>query len=202
MTEQINHRYVKDADGDLYFPVTHVDAVLVIDVDGTNTSISDINDKIAEVNNTLSKANETIAAQQKVIEQQTKDIQTLNTGLFAMVDDSGWQDYQVANATKDGGFSGFSCQIREVVIGLSKDKFARIRTVRVNLGNCPHNIQVAQLPTGFIDDTIRFIGSSNSGIPAPIISVNKSGQMLIFFDSNYRDGKQNVYGQHTWLVKD
>ena len=202
MAEEINHRYVKDADGDLYFSITHVDAVLGIDVDGTNTSISDINDKINEVNKTLDKANETIAAQQKVIEQQTKDIQTLNTGLFAMVDDSGWQDYQVANATANNGFNGFNCQIREVVIGLNKDKFARIRTVRVNMSNVPHNTQVAQIPTGFIDDTVRFSGNSNSGIPAPTISINKSGQMIIYFDTDHRDGKQNVYGQHTWLVKD
>ena len=200
MTEQINHRYVKDADGDLYFPITHVDAVLGIDVDGTNTSISDINDKINEVNKTLDKANETIAAQQKVIEQQTKDIQTLNTGLFSMVDDSGWQDYQVANATKDGAFNGFSCQIREVVVGLNKDKFARIRTVRVNIGNCPHNVQVAQIPTGFVDDAIRFIASASSGVPAPIVAIGSDGAMKVFFSSDSRDGKQNVYGQHTWLV--
>lgn len=202
MSEEINHRYLKDNDGDTYFPVTHIDAVIGGTEQSMGDIVSSINEKIDEVNKTLDSANSTIAQQQKVIEQQSKDIATLNTGLFAMVDDSGWQDYQVANATKDGAFNGFSCQIREVVVGLNKDKFARIRTVRVNLGNVPHNVQVAQIPTGFIDDTIRFIGSSNSGIPAPIISVNKSGQMLIFFDSNYRDGKQNVYGQHTWLVKD
>lgn len=196
----INHRYLKDNDNEMFFPITHINAVEGFDSEATNQSFTDINDKITEINATLDKANATILEQQKIIDQQKVDIQTLNTGLFAMVDDSGWKDYPVANATKDGGFSGFSCQIREVVVGLNKDKFMRLRTLRVNLGKVPHNVQVAQLPTGFIDKTIRFIASSSSGVPAPTVAIGTDGAMKVFFDSSYRDGAQNVYGQHTWLV--
>lgn len=196
----INHRYLKDNDNEMFFPITHINAVEGFDSEATNQSFTDINDKITEINATLDKANATILEQQKIIDQQKVDIQTLNTGLFAMVDDSGWKDYPVANATKDGGFSGFSCQIREVVVGLNKDKFMRLRTLRVNLGKVPHNVQVAQLPTGFIDKAIRFIASSSSGVPAPIVAIGTDGAMKVFFDSSYRDGAQNVYGQHTWLV--
>lgn len=197
---EINHRYLKDNDNEMFFPITHINAVEGFDSEATNQSFTDINDKIAEINATLDKANATILEQQKIIDQQKADIQTLNTGLFAMVDDSGWKDYPVANATKNGGFSGFSCQIREVVVGLNKDKFMRLRTLRVNLGNVPHNVQVAQIPSGFIDKTIRFIASSSSGVPAPIVAIGTDGAMKVFFDSSYRDGAQNVYGQHTWLV--
>lgn len=200
MTEEINHRYLKDEEGDFYFPITHIDAVIGGSTESIGESITAINSKIDEINKTLESANTTIKSLQDTIKTQQTDIQSLNTGLFAMVDDSGWQDYQVANATKNGGFSGFSCQIREVVVGLNQDRFMRLRTIRVNLGNVPHNVQVAQLPSGFIDKTIRFIASSSSGVPAPIVSVDTSGVVKVFFDSSYRDGAQNVYGQHTWLV--
>ncbi|MEJ7220605.1 hypothetical protein [Staphylococcus gallinarum] len=196
----INHRYLKDNDNEMFFPITHINAVEGFDSEATNQSFIDINDKITEINDTLDKTNATILEQRKIIDQQTKDIATLNNGLFAMVDDSGWKDYPVANATKDNGFNGFKCKIRELVVGLSKEKFLRIRTIRVNMSNVPHNTQIAQLPTGFIDETVRFALTSNSGIPAPYISVDTSGVMRAWFDTDHRDGAQNIYGQHTWIV--
>lgn len=200
MTEEINHRYLKDEEGDFYFPVTHIDAVIGGGTENIIDSITAINSKIDEINKTLESANTTIKSLQDTIKTQQTDIQTLNTGLFAMVDDSGWQDYPVGNATKDNGFNGFKCKIREVVVGLSKDKFMRLRTIRVNMSNVPHNTQIAQLPAGFIDETVRFALTSNSGIPAPYVSVDTSGVMRAWFDTDHRDGKQNIYGQHTWLV--
>ncbi|RIL29921.1 hypothetical protein BUY98_12760, partial [Staphylococcus gallinarum] len=187
---------LRDNDNEVFFPITHINAVEGLE----GVSLTDINDKITEVNTTLDKANATILEQQKVIDQQTKDIQSLNTGLFAMVDDSGWRDYQVANATKDNGFNGFKCKIRELVVGLSKDKFLRLRTIRVNMSNVPHNTPIAQLPSGFVDETVRFALTSNSGIPAPYISVGTDGVMRAWFDTDHRDGAQNIYGQHTWIV--
>lgn len=192
----INHRWLRDNDNEVFFPITHIDAVEGLE----GISLTDINDKITEINTTLDTANATILEQQKIIDQQTKDIQTLNTGLFGMVDDSGWRDYQVANATKNGGFNGYSCQIRELVVGINSEKFMRIRTLRVNLGNVPHNVQIGQLPTGFVDKPIRFVASSSSGVPAPVVTLGTDGVVKVFFDSNYRDGSQNVYGQHTWIT--
>lgn len=196
----INHRWLRDNDNEVFFPITHIDAVQGINPADTDSALIDINDKISQMNTLITNANLTIEAQRKIIDQQTKDIATLNNGLFAMVDDSGWKDYPVANATKDNGFNGFKCKIRELVVGLSKEKFLRIRTIRVNMSNVPHNTQIAQLPTGFIDETVRFALTSNSGIPAPYISVDTSGVMRAWFDTDHRDGAQNIYGQHTWIV--
>lgn len=188
---EINHRYLKDNDGDTFFPITHIDAIQGLENDST---ITDINDKVAEVNETLTKANATISAMQKQLDSVGKDVVNL-TG------DTGWVDYAVANADKNNGIKyGFNCMIREVSVGFSGAKNLRFRTIRVNIGNVPHNVQVGQLPNGFIDETVRFIPSVSSGHVPPTVSVDTQGVMHVFFPLEDRDGKQWVYGQHTWLV--
>lgn len=188
---EINHRYLKDNDGDTYFPITHIDAVQGLENDST---ITDINNKVVEINETLTKANATISAMQKQLDGVGKDVVSL-TG------DTGWVDYAVGNADKNGGIkNGFNCMIREVSVGFAGAKNFRFRTIRVNIGNVPHNVQVGQLPNGFIDETVRFIPSVSSGHIPPTVSVDTQGAMYVFFPSEDRDGKQWVYGQHTWLV--
>ena len=188
---EINHRYLKDNDGDTFFPITHIDAVQGLENDST---ITDINNKVVEINETLTKANATISAMQKQLDGVGKDVVNL-TG------DTGWVDYAVGNADKNGGIkNGFNCMIREVSVGFAGAKNFRFRTIRVNIGNVPHNVQVGQLPNGFIDETVRFIPSVSSGHVPPTVSVDTQGAMHVFFPSEDRDGKQWVYGQHTWLV--
>lgn len=188
---EINHRYLKDNDGDTFFPITHIDAVQGLENDST---ITDINNKVVEINETLTKANATISAMQKQLDGVGKDVVNL-TG------DTGWVDYAVGNADKNGGIvNGFNCMIREVSVGFAGANTFRFRTIRVNIGNVPHNEQVGQLPNGFIDETVRFIPSVSSGHIPPTVSVDTKGAMHVFFPSEDRDGKQWVYGQHTWLV--
>ena len=188
---EINHRYLKDNDGDTYFPITHIDAVQGLENDST---ITDINNKVVEINETLTKANATISAMQKQLDGVGKDVVNL-TG------DTGWVDYAVGNADKNNGIkNGFNCMIREVSVGFAGAKNFRFRTIRVNIGNVPHNVQVGQLPNGFIDETVRFIPSVSSGHIPPTVSVDTKGAMHVFFPTEDRDGKQWVYGQHTWLV--
>ncbi|MDN6630209.1 MAG: hypothetical protein L0K90_02995 [Staphylococcus equorum] len=188
---EINHRYLQDNDGAEFFPITHIDAVQGLENDST---ITDINNKVVEINETLTKANATISAMQKQLDGVGKDVVSL-TG------DTGWVDYAVGNADKNGGIkNGFNCMIREVSVGFAGAKNFRFRTIRVNIGNVPHNVQVGQLPNGFIDETVRFIPSVSSGHVPPTVSVDTQGAMHVFFPSEDRDGKQWVYGQHTWLV--
>lgn len=188
---EINHRYLKDNDGDTFFPITHIDAVQGLENDST---ITDINNKVVEINETLTKANATISAMQKQLDGVGKDVVNL-TG------DTGWVDYAVGNADKNNGIkNGFNCMIREVSVGFAGAKNFRFRTIRVNIGNVPHNVQVGQLPNGFIDETVRFIPSVSSGHIPPTVSVDTKGAMHVFFPTEDRDGKQWVYGQHTWLV--
>lgn len=191
MDREIPHRYLKDNDGAEYFPVTSGEAITELD---KAASIIDINNKVAEINETLSKANTTIDIMQKQLDGVGKDVVNL-TG------DTGWVDYAVGNADKNNGIkNGFNCMIREVSVGFAGAKNFRFRTIRVNIGNVPHNVQVGQLPNGFIDETVRFIPFVSSGHVPPTVSVDTKGAMHVFFPSEDRDGKQWVYGQHTWLV--
>ena len=38
---EINHRYLKDNDGDTFYPVTHIDAVQGIDQESTDNALTD-----------------------------------------------------------------------------------------------------------------------------------------------------------------
>lgn len=190
----IPHRYLKDNDGELLFPITHIEAVQGFDVENNKASFTDIDDKISQLNTVIEKANATISKMQTQIDSVGKDVTNI-------AGDTGWVDYTVGNATKNGGISnGYNCMIREVSVGYSNGKAFRFRTVRVNISNIPHNTQVGQLPNGFIDETVRFIPSVSSGHIPPTISIDPAGVMKVYFPETDRDGKQWVYGQHTWLV--
>lgn len=198
---EINHRYLKDNQGDLYFPITHVDAVEGLDVEGTNSSLVDLNNLITQAQKTIEQQDKTITQQGKTIKDQQDKIKVLDTTLGDMIGDTGWVDYTVGNSTKNGGLSsGFKCSIREVRAGVSYAPYFRVRTVRINIGDVPHNTQIAQLPKGFIDEVIRFVPGVSSGHTPPTISIDPDGVMKAFFPSDDRDGKQWVYGQYTWLV--
>lgn len=191
---EINHRYLKDNKGDMYFPITHVDAVQGLDVTGTNETLTDLN-------NLITQAQQTIEKQDTTIKDQQDKLKLLDTALGDMIGDTGWVDYQVGNATKNGGLSsGFKCAIREVRAGVSYAPNFRVRTIRINMGNVPHNTQIAQLPTGFVDEVIRFVPGVSSGHTPPTISIDPDGVMKAFFPNEDRDGKQWVYGQYTWIV--
>ena len=67
MSREVNHRYLKDKDGDTYFPIAHINAVEGMDTEGSKNPFTDINDKINQMNTLITQANETIAEQQKII---------------------------------------------------------------------------------------------------------------------------------------
>ena len=48
---EINHRYLKDADGDRYFPMTHIDSIIGLEemLEGNETDLSELNNKIEEL---------------------------------------------------------------------------------------------------------------------------------------------------------
>lgn len=184
MDEEVNHRYLKDKNGDIYFPITSAGAIV-----GTinEDSLGDLQQQVADLKTTL-------GLMQTQINNVTKDV-------ISLTGDTGWVDYTVGNADKNTGISnGFKCMIREVSVGFAGSKNFRIRTIRVNIGNVPHNTQVGQLPNGFIDETIRFIPSVSSGHTPPSVTIDPAGVMKVFFPEEDRDGKQWVYGQYTWLI--
>ena len=185
---EINHRYLKDNDGDTFFPITHIDAVQGLENDST---ITDINNKVVEINETLTKANATISAMQKQLDGVGKDVVNL-TG------DTGWIDYQVAPTYKknQGVADGFVCGIREIRVGT-----IRIKSIRLNFGNAVNNSQIAQLPTGFITKTQTVVARSNSVDNAVQISIRTDGSLWAYVNKADQSSTSErwVYYEHTWL---
>ena len=191
---EVNHRYLKDNDGDTYFPITHIDAVQGIDQDSTDNALTDMNDKIVQMNTLITEANKKIAEQKKIID-------FFDAAIGEMVGDTGWVDYQVPSSMKNEAVkSGFSCSIREVGVGsrLSEKRFV-IKSIRFNIAGIKDGQQIAQLPTGFITkiQTVDIVGSARK---APVsIKLRDTGVVEAFL-KEYETSKESwIYGQHTWL---
>ncbi|WP_210123497.1 hypothetical protein [Staphylococcus sp. GDX8P106P-2] len=199
MTE-INHRYLKDNDGDTFYPVTHIDAVQGIDQESTDNALTDMNDKINQMNTLIDNANKTIEEQRKTIEKQKTSLEVLDTALGDMVGDTGWIDYQVhPNNTKNYISTGSPCAIREVRIGNSLMPHLFVfRSIRVNIGKIKHNTVVAQLPQGFTKDTVSFVIRSSGGKTPIEFSIEKDNSVKAFLYGN--DSDLWAYGEYTWLV--
>ena len=70
----------------------------------------------------------------------------------------------------------------------------------MNIGLVPHNLSVARLPIGFVDEVIRFVPGVSSGHTPPVIGIDPDGTMKVYFPPEDRDGNQWIYGQYTWIV--
>lgn len=197
---EINHRYLKDNDGDTFYPVTHIDAVQGIDQENTDNALTDMSDKISQMNTLIDNANKKIEEQRKTIEKQKTSLEVLDTALGDMVGDTGWIDYQVhPNNTKNYISTGSPCAIREVRVGNSLMPHLFVfRSIRVNIGKIKHNTVIAQLPQGFTKDTVSFVLRS-TGSKTPIeFSIEKDNSVKAFLYGN--DSDLWAYGEYTWLV--
>ncbi|SUM82685.1 hypothetical protein [Staphylococcus saprophyticus] len=198
---EINHRYLKDNDGDLYYPITHIDAVQGIDQEGTDNALTDMNDKINQMNTLIDKANKTIEEQQKTIKNNSKDIEILDLAMGDMVGDTGWIDYQVPSKMKNEAVkSGFPCSIREVRAGSSmNEKSFLIKSIRFNITGIKDGQQIAQLPTGFITNiqTVDIVGSARK---APVsLKLRDTGVVEAQLKDYDTSNESWIYGQYTWL---
>lgn len=197
---EINHRYLKDNDNEIYYPVTHIDAVQGIDQESTDNALTDMNDKIVQMNTLITEANKKIGEQKKIIEVNKKAIDLFDLALGDMVGDTGWIDYQVhPNNTKNYISSGSPCAIREVRVGNTLiPHYFTIRSIRINIGKINHDTVVAQLPQGFTKDTVSFVLRS-SGRKTPIeFSIEKDNSVKAYLYGN--DSDLWAYGEYTWLV--
>lgn len=192
---EINHRYLKDRDGETYFPITHIDAVQGIDQESTDNALTDINDKINQMNTLITDANKTIAEQKKLLE-------IFDVALGDMVGDTGWVDISVpTNMKNNANSSGFKCGIREVRVGNSLiPHYFVVRSIRLNISNITgSNMQIAQLPTGFITDNQSFMARQN-GYRHPItIECLKDGKVMAFVHPDDQSKTNWVYQEFTWL---
>ena len=160
---EINHRYLKDNNGDTFYPITHMDAVQ--GKENIETSIED-----------LMNFKETV------------------------IGDTGWVDFQLIPEVDKNTRSGegdFKCGIKEVRFGN-----IRIKSIRLNIGNIPHNKQIAYIPTGFITKN-NFFNCSTDGNSLPIrVETRTDGELKIYVHENDRNKSQKdiwIYQQFTWL---
>lgn len=205
---EINHRYLKDNDNEIFYPITHIDAVQGIDQESTDNALTDMNDKINQMNTLITEANKTIAEQKNIIDEQQKSIKGnkdnitfLNSVFKDVTGDTGWIKY--STDTKNLGIaitSGYDNTIREIRIGNSEHKtIVRIKSIRINLSGIKDGVQVAQLPEGFMKDNQYFdlVGSAKK--PPVSFKVKTDGTVVAYL-KDYESAKESwVYGQFTWL---
>ena len=199
---EINHRYLKDNDGDTFYPITHIDAVQGINQESTDNALTDMNDKISQMNTLIDNANGTIEEQKKIIEENKKIINVHDLILGDMVGDTGWVDISIPTNMKNKAVpTGFKSGIREVRAGnTSLPNSFGFRSIRLNVSNITgDSMQIAQLPTGVITDNQSFIARGN-GYRHPItIECLKDGTVMAFVHPDDQSKTNWVYQQFTWL---
>ena len=199
---EINHRYLKDNDGDTFYPVTNIDAVQGIDQESTDNALRDMNDKINQMNSMIDNANKTIAEQKKIIDRNKEIIDYFDVAIGDMVGDTGWVDISVPPTMKNSAqTNGFKCGIREVRVGNNLiPHYFVVRSIRLNISNITgSNMQIAQLPTGFITDNQSFMARGN-GYRHPItIECLKDGKVMAFVHHDDQSKTNWLYQEFTWL---
>ena len=199
---EINHRYLKDNDGDTFYPVTHIDAVQGIDQESTDNALTDMNDKINQMNSMIDNANKTIAEQKKIIDRNKEIIDYFDVAIGDMVGDTGWVDISVPPTMKNSAqTNGFKCGIREVRVGNSLiPHYFVVRSIRLNISNITgSSMQIAQLPTGFITDNQSFM-ARGYGYRHPItIECLKDGKVMAFVHPDDQSKTNWLYQEFTWL---
>lgn len=192
---EINHRYLKDNDNEIYYPITHIDAVQGIDQESTDNALTDMNDKINQMNTLIDKAN-------KTIEEQKKLLEVFDVALGDMVGDTGWVDISIPTNMKNNAVStGFKSGIREVRVGNSLiPHYFVVRSIRLNVSNITgDSMQIAQLPTGFVTNNQSFMARQN-GFRHPVtIECLKDGKVMAYVHPDDQSKTNWVYQEFTWL---
>ena len=199
---EINHRYLKDNDGDTFYPVTHIDAVQGIDQESTDNALTDMNDKINQMNTMIDSANKTIAEQKKIIDRNKEIIDYFDVAIGDMVGDTGWVDISVPPTMKNSAqTNGFKCGIREVRVGNTLiPHYFVVRSIRLNISNITgSNMQIAQLPTGFITDNQSFMARGNGYRHPVTIECLKDGKVMAFVHPDDQSKTNWAYQEFTWL---
>lgn len=199
MTREIPHRYLQDNDGETYYPRTDMEAVTGLSKDST---IVDINTKIDELNTTIDKVNKTVETANKTLAEQQELLNVFDVALGDMVGDTGWIDIDVPSTMKNNAVStGFKCGIREVRAGnsLIPHMFV-VRSIRLNVSNITgSNMQIAQLPTGFVTNNQSFIARGQGYRHAVTIECTKDGKVMAFIHPDDQKTTNWVYQEFTWL---
>lgn len=124
--------------------------------------------------------------------------------------DTGWipYDYNTATGVKINTRypgTGFQCGIREstlntVEFGNKNKQVTKI--IRINIENFSSDMQIFQLPTGFVKEAQRF-QMSGSGHRLPYtLEILPDGKVVVFVHPSEQDKPASsnwIYGQYTWV---
>ncbi|MGS5040260.1 hypothetical protein ACVDHH_01405 [Staphylococcus saprophyticus] len=172
-------KYPLDENQEQYFAATHKDAVQGIDLDELKNNVTDLQN-----NNDKSKSN----------------IDELMNFKKTVIGDTGWVDFQLLPGIKKntkGGENGFKTGIREIRIG-----HIRIKSIRFNAENIPHNVQIAQMPVGFVTDNHSFYATTDGNSSPVRVSIDKGGGISIYLAGNDKNKPQSevwIYQQYMWI---
>lgn len=188
-----------------------------------NDKISQVNTLITDANKTIAEQKKILDAQQTAIAEQKKTIDTHQTSIAEqkklidenkklldffdvaigdMVGDTGWVDISIPSANKNNAnTSGFKSGIREVRAGnnLIPHNFI-LRSIRLNISNIVGtDIQIAQLPTGFVTNNQSFIARGHGHRHPITIECLKDGKVKAFVHPDDQDKSNWIYQEFTWL---
>lgn len=179
-------KYPLDENQEQYYAATHKNAVQGIDLDSLENNLILLQKDVGTLQSN-SKNNKT-------------NIDDLMSFKDNVIGDTGWVDIQLLPSIKKntkGGASGFNTGIREIRIGN-----IRMKSIRLNAENIPHNVQIAQMPVGFITVNQNFYGTTDDN-SAPIrISIDRAGGVSIYLSGDDKNKPQKdiwLYQQFTWI---
>ena len=144
------------------------------------------------------------------MEEYTEGLTQVAQILGDYIQDSGWKtyDYNKENGVEINGnytSNGFKCGIREISLNpkaFGNENQFKIKMFRINVRNFSNNMQLFQLPIGFIKTSIRFQMSGNGNRHPYIIEANSDGKVMVFVNKDEQSNSSNsnwIYGQYTWV---
>ena len=170
-------KYPLDENQEKYFAATHKDAVQGIDLDDLESSV------IGLQNNS------------KKVDSDIKDLMNFKN---TVIGDTGWVDIQLVSSVDNNsrfGNDGFSSAVREIRFGN-----IRMKSVRLNLSKVPHDVQIAQLPIGFITKNQYFNAVTNGNVYPIRIAMETDGKVRTYINKNDQDRNDLwIYQQFTWI---
>ena len=178
-SDDLEIKYSLDENQEKYYSATHKSAVQGIDL-----------------NDIENKTNKT----EKDLDNLKSDFKRYQDAYDTLIGDTGWIDFQLLpsiNKNKIFGKDGFKCGVREIRI-----QNVRIKSIRINAQDVPHNTQIGAFPIGFIKENHYFYGATDGNSNPIRVELKKTGEIIVYThenDRNKSDIIKYIYQEFTWL---
>ncbi|WP_239705207.1 hypothetical protein [Mammaliicoccus sp. R-M63] len=192
--QRVAHRYMKDRDGETYFPITHVDALIGLEQFDDSEYIKKVEEKVDRAERNI-----------KIVDENNHNLEDSFKDFIGVTNWTSYANDVAPGVQTNTAYSsdGLKCEVKEVRIGVTGlTPIVRYKTIAYNLRNFKLGEQVAQLPVGFMTKPHSFPAYGNGNMGAYRVEVTKSGAMTIFGglnDKNLDTSSYWVYGQYTWI---